>query len=708
MNMISRFELKIFHILLIVALQFLVDTLIIFDVPVARQIIGFAFFTTIPGFLIIQLIKPKGLEKIEVILFSVGLSVAFLIFAGLLVNETCLLLGVPRPLSSTPLLTSLNILTLTSIFIILLRKSHSEPPKNVTGKSFSPFTLLLLILPITSILGAIWLSTFESNTILLFAIALIALTVSITILFQNKLSPKFYTIAIFLISLSLLFHSAFISKYLMSFGSDIPNEYFVAKSTEVNAQWDSTLFESATYGRMNSMMSLTILPTVYSALLKMDIIYVLKMLYPTLFSFVPLTLFQFWRKNFGHTRAFFAAFLIVSSTTFYTEMLGLGRQMIAELFFALLLFVIFDSTNKKAAFNKICFIIFSIALIVSHYALAEILLGLIAIVIIFFTVTKKPPKKITLVMVLFFFIVMFTWYIYTSRSSVFQSTISFGNMVLEELNQFFSPSSRDPTILRAIGLEAPSTLWNMLSRAFAYLTEFFIAIGFIGLITKRVDIKLDKEQSIFVVVAMVFLAMVILLPGLSKTLNMTRFYHILLFFLAPLFVFGIEFSTKLLVGKHKQNFSLVLLLLVLIPYFLFQTGFVYEFTGTDSWAPISFSRMDKYRLYLWSGYINDQSVLAAEWVPRNLNFKWTPIYVDVSSANTLKVYGFIYEAYLYPLSNTTHLLSNGIVYLGSLNILYNTVVVQQYYNCSTDELTYLEDMNKVYTSGGSEIYKNIP
>ena len=459
------------------------------------------------------------------------------------------------------------------------------------------------------------------------------------------------------------------------------------------------------YGRMNSMLSVTILPTIYSTLLNMSATYVLKILFPLIFSLTPLALYKLWQKNFGRKRAFAAAFLLMAQATFYTEMLGLTRQMVAELFFILLLLVILN--KKMKPINKtICFIIFSIALVTSHYGLAEIFLFFIFLAFISLVLMKRPSRNITLTIVVFFFVVMFSWYLYTSNSAVFDSFVSYGNYVYDQLDQFFNPASRGQTVLRGLGLESPPTIWNTLSRAFAYLTEFFIAFGFVGLITRRINIQLEREHFTFTVIAVAFLVALVAVPGLAETMNMTRFYHILLFFLAPLCILGAEFLVKLLLKRKTELGASVLLLIVVVPYFLFQTGFMYEITGTESWSiPLSSRRMDSYKLYISSGYTDDWNVFAAEWMHRNARIQSTQVYADLSSITTLMTYAATYSGDIISLSNTTRVSTNGTIYLSSLNILDKTIV-SKYYLGTLDELSFLDDMNKIYANGGSEIYRN--
>jgi len=705
-SMLAKWKSRDF-LVVIVFLQLTVYAMVFFDVPVARQVIGFIYFTFVPGFVAIKLLKLDKLDVLETVLLSVGLSVAFLMLAGLFINEFCPLFGVSNPLSLTPLMIILNSFILFGGVLVYLR-SEDVRLLGVETIRLSPLALLFIVLPILSVLGALWVNAYENNSILLFLIIAISLLFVVGVISKKFLPPKLYPLAILMIAISLLYHSSLISNYLVTFGSDNPVEYFMFKVTENNAHWSSVSMYpwDAGYGRINSMLSVTVLPTIYSSLLNMDATWVLKILYPLIFSFAPLALYQLWQKNLGEKRAFIATFLFMAQYTFYTEMLGLNRQMIGELFFVLLLLVVLSKEMKP--FNKImCFIIFSVALVSSHYALAEIFLLFISLTWISLVAMKRPSRNITVTIIIFFFVVMFSWYLYTSNAAVFDNLVSFGNYVYDQLDQFFNPAARGQTVLRGLGMEASPTIWNTFSRTFAYLTEFLIVVGFIGLVSKPKNIHLETEYLMFAVMAMAFLVALIAVPGLAETMNMTRFYHILLFFLAPFCVIGAEVIVRLVSKRERQLGVSILMLIVLVPYFLFQTNFVYEVTGSDSWSlPLSKYRMSALR-YGTLGYIDGYSVFGARWLSKNVDVEHTQIYADIISRDfALTIYGMICRGYVETPTNTTRMVTNGTLYLGQLNVVEGKIVdIYHHWNFSELSISF-NDLNKIYSNGGSEVYRS--
>ena len=694
-------------------LQFTFDVTVLFDVPVAKQVIGFLYLTFVPGFIIVKLLKLDESDGLEIVLFSAGFSVVFLMIIGLLTNEFYFIFGVSQPLSVVPLMIVLNSFMLVGGVLVYLRSEDvkiwgSEPIK------MSPSALLFLFLPILSIVGAMYVNAYQNNLLLLCMIIAISLLFVVGVMSKKLLPPELYPFAVLMIAIALLYQASLISNYIVPFGSDVPVEYFLFKTTQYNAHWSLTLpsFFGTEYTKMNSMLSITILPTVYSTLLKIDPTWTFKLLFPLIFALVPLGFYQFWQTQVGKKYAFISAFLLMAFEPFFTEMLGLNRQMIAELFLVLLLLVIVNEKMKPVN-RMMCFMIFSFALITSHYALAALFLFFISITLVSLIVLKRPRRKITVGMVVFFFVVMFAWYIYTSGSASFNSFVEFGNHVYGQLGDFFNPASRGQTVLTGLGVAASPSIWNTISRIFAYLTQALIVVGFVGLVTglvtKRGRIRIENEYIILGLTAMAFLAALVLVPGLANAFNMTRFYQVLLFFLAPFCVMGAEFVTRLL-SKRKKEFAVcALMLIALVPYFLFQTEFVFEVTGSDSWSiPLSGYRMNALRLYGHYGYTDVYSVYGAQWLSRNGDVKNSELYADDSAAGSvLTIYGMIYIGDVNGLSNTTRVAANSVVYLDTLNVVHGVIPSGQLLNSS--ELSYIfNDLNIVYTNGGSEIYKNPP
>ncbi|MEM2522670.1 MAG: DUF2206 domain-containing protein [Candidatus Bathyarchaeia archaeon] len=684
---------------------------IIFNVPVARQVLGFVYLTFVPSYVLIKLLKIKMEGLTETFLFSTGLSITFLMLTGLAVNELHSTFAVQTPLSPIFLLSILNIFTLTCTTLAYMRNRSNEQPNNIDIKKLSIPLILLLGIPALSILGAITSGVYNDNRILLFTITAIAALFTIAATSNKAVPTKLYPFMVLIIAISLIYHSQMVSDKLVGFGSDVAGEVFVQKIVEKKAYWNpvNPYPGDQSVGRTYAMLSATILPTVYSILLNLDSILVFKLLYSLIFALVPLGLYNLWKNFVGEKFAFISAFFFMSFQSFYGEILGINKQMLGELFLVLLLTAILKEKTDRSK-KIVCALLFSFALIVSHYALAEIFLFLTSFALIVSILIKKPSRNITPTFVLSFSTIMFIWYIYTSSSSVFDAFLTFGQRVYNELGDFFNLQSREPEILRGLGLEPPPTIWNLISRVFAYITEALIVAGFIHIILKKTKLYLEKEYFFLIFVSMLFLGALIAVPGLSSTMNMTRFYHVLLFFIAPLCVIGAESIVKFLTKHVDMLKTSVLMIMVLVPYFLFQTSFVYELTNSPSWSlSLSKYRMSQRQVYCTFGYAGEHYVSAAKWLSDKITAKDVAIYAEpYSRTHELRAYGGIWVGYVEALSNVTQFKTRSIVYLNPLNVIEGTVVRGRYVWNITD-FQFLNEMSNVYTNGESGIlYKHVP
>jgi uncharacterized membrane protein len=710
----------------IIALLLVFDAAVILDIPIFRQAISLFYLTAIPGFLLVKALRLDALGKVETVLFSVGFSISLSMFLGLSGNIFAPFLGEPRPLSMAPLLIITNAATLVLAVAAYL---NGEAAKRTSHNArFSFVSIMLLAIPVVlAVLGAALLNLSGSSLLLEVVIFVVAVLFGIVVLYSKLFPPQFYSIAVFVIAISLLFHSSLVSTHIVSFGSDVNLEYLAFKTVDNNAYWSlraPSLTPFLGLARINAMLSVTILPVVYSTLSNIDSTFLFKIFFPFILSLVAIGLYQVWQAYVGKKYALISAFLLTAQATFYTEMLGLSRQIVAEFFFVLLLIVIFNKRIKP--FGKmLCFMVFGVSLVVSHYAIAEIFLFFLVFPFIVSLWTKRLSRKIGVAMVVFFSVFMFLWYIFTTSGSVFASFEQYGNYVLSQAGDFFSPSSRGSDVALGLGFGSVTSFWNILSRFFAYLTEGLIVIAFIGLVLKRTVARFDSDYLAFCFAAMAFLVAIVVVPGLAKTFNMTRFYHILLFFLAPLCALGADMLVALfskknqvfaalradvltsLFGRHKKVFVSILLLAILLPYFFFQTGFVYELTGAPSWSiSLSKNRMSPFQLYVGLGYVTDQDVAGAKWMQKGVNYSMGIWADDSSVRNILEREALLIPGYLQILSNTTVLAPGEVLYLSTLNMVAGNVS-GLYSNWETSDLySNFDNAAVVYSNGANQVLKD--
>lgn len=712
-------------LLIILGITLLFYAVVLFNIPVVRQVIGFVYLTFVPGLVITRLLKLDSLSWYRRLLFSTGFSIAFLMFAGFLINLVGSVTGISQILSPIPLVVILCPVVLLLAFISCFRKDVkyiASAPISYDRKS----VLLLafaLCLPVVAIVGALLMSSSGNNSIQLLLIVLISVCFSTSVLLKKLKSPIIYASIILAIALSLVFTWTFMSNYIT--GNDIQLEYYVFNLTIRDKFWSSTLpmFWDETYGRFNSMLSITILPTIYSSVLNMDPTWVLKIVYPLLLSLIPVGLFLMWKPYIGSKRSFFSVFLFMAQLTFYTEMLGLDRQIIGELFLVMLFMVLLS--KKSGQFNRIvCFTVFGAALVVSHYALSYLFMFFLVFVWAFHQFILKRVNKVNLMMILLFFVMTFSWYIYTSNAGAFESFLSFGNQVVSSIGEFANLGSRSQQVLVGLGLASSPSILNTVSRIIAYLIEALIVLGFLSVVTKKTKIGFNSVYVAFAWVSISLLAASVLLPGFSDTLRVERFFHISLFFLAPLCVIGAEFLIGVLtdfysngklklrqkIGREMHRRSTILLLAILVLYLLFQTNFVYEVAKSQSWSiPLSKQRLDPRLLYTRYGYCDAHNVLGAEWIVTNINLDNHTLFAELPSIyNTLTSYGMTYRGFVRPIYSATELTANAVVYLSRMNLEDGLIVIGMNLNDvrnTSDVASIWNKINKVYTNGACEVYQ---
>ena len=104
--------------------QFIANIAVFFDVPIIRQVTSFIFLIIIPGYLILSIINVEKIGVLEYLILSIGLSISFLMIAGLILNEIGPIFGIIKPLSLMLLMPLLNSFVLfLHLFLFFKRKN---------------------------------------------------------------------------------------------------------------------------------------------------------------------------------------------------------------------------------------------------------------------------------------------------------------------------------------------------------------------------------------------------------------------------------------------------------------------------------------------------------------------------------------------------------------------------------------------------------
>jgi len=379
---------KIFFGIIIFGL--IVNLLVFFDIQYLYlgAIFSFIFLTTVPGLLIMLVLKISEVDFWEYLVYTIGLSVAFLMFGGLFINWVLPLVGIYKPLSIVPLLISFDIFLLI-FWIIALKRNNKiylkvEPPRlDLINKSF---LIIPTIFPILSILGAITLNNHGPNYLPLIVLGGIAIYVFFVALLRKKLNKNIYPWSIVMISLSLLLAGSLRSWYVS--GIDTNLEYYIFQLIKERQYWNIQQFNHA----YNACLSVSILPTILSAFIKINNQYIFKLIITMIFSLTPLVVYLFLKKFANEILVFLAVFFFMSQPTFINWASLPIRQEIALLFFSLGLFIQFNEKFSQSLRN-VLFIIFGFSMVVSHYTTAYLAILLFVFSYFVYLVLRKTKDK---------------------------------------------------------------------------------------------------------------------------------------------------------------------------------------------------------------------------------------------------------------------------------------------------------------------------
>lgn len=728
---LNDWNIKHFSIV-IITLQLVLLTLIClenmgFKIPIAQEVLAFVYLSFIPGIIILRILRVHTINTIETISYSVGLSLSVLMLVGFIVNITFSILNLSKPISLIPIVTTVTCLVIfLSFWAYKVDKNFNQPSYINLKDIANPLSLFIILLPFVCVFGTFLVNYFHINLFLIILIIMIGI-VPVIILFKGNVNNSTYPLAIWAMSISLLFFTSLLTNYLV--GSDVHDELFFADIVLKNGIWG---WELSRLG--NGVLSTNILAPIYTIFMGLGLNWVFKIVYPLLFSLLPLILYQVYQEQTNAKYAFLSSFFFISNYIFFTTMLGLGKQMVAELFLGMLL-CSFLSKNLNSFNSSILMIIFAASLIFSHYGLSYlyIMIFLVSFLILFalnkfktrilIVNDNNSMRKLSLTFVMFFVTLSLAWYFYTSSSASFNALVH----ILDNIYSSISGEILKPESTQGLNLllSEQTTLLQNITKYLNLIAQFFISIGIIKLLFRKTIFS--KEYKVFALVNFSILILSIILPYFSSSFGTTRLYHITLIILSPLCIFGGLFVIDILsaVLKRIKNISLdkkqslKILAVFLVILFYFNSGVVYELAQSQSKSlSLSQERIKNYgnikqKVQFYSTYINDQDYYGARWTAEHReNYL---IISDFTSVNYLISYGGMGMASRDQLSSeklkSVPSADHYYIYLGFLPTKYGVGLSvnpeggrkTDIINITGNEVIF-NSTDRIYDNGGSELF----
>jgi uncharacterized membrane protein len=572
------------------------------DIPIIRAIIVFAYLSFVPGYAILKVLKPREFGFLNTFLISIGLSLFVSMFISLLVNELYIFLGYSQPLSVIPLTVAISAFTLIIFTVGYMRglsidfASFDRVLKELA--SHLPLTIVLFILPILSIIGALYVNVPVMIISFLIIVALCILCVT-----SNKIIPRtFYPLLIFSIALSILLLNLLMSKYII--GDDANLEYYIFKVTQLRGYWgpidaDANSWTALTY---NSMLSVTLLPSIYSVLMNIQNTFLFKILYSFILSMVPLGLYAIYKNELGKITGLLSVlFFVFTFNAFFGELISVNRQIVAEFFLILSIFVWLNK-NLPIKEKKILLIIFGIAITVSHYSLALIYIAFVSVIVLLSSLRPQLDDSFSASTVLGIFGVAFLWYAFSSGSILTLVLNTVRTIVADLGGSRITQSVGGAGVIYGVPEVFTTATW--INAVASGLVTLSLLLGILAVAMFSKKLAISNKYQLVILFASILFFISYLLPSLAATLNFTRFYAISFLFLSPCIAIGALGFLKIIqkaVAKNKNCLTIsspnkhgkVVLLLVaflLCAYFLSQNGFVNYSTGgaVHNSSPLAF------------------------------------------------------------------------------------------------------------------------
>lgn len=403
----------------------------------------------------------------------------------------------------------------------------------------------------------------------------------------NLVKSNFYKITIYVVGLLAVWATTLLGVGVA--GSDISREVTMSLAAAKNG-WDLSIYDAC-----NTSFVVGWLVPFLSKILFIDVIWVYKIVLPMIFATTPVILYSVFKRQMDSKVAFYASLFFIIMPVFSLEIPTIGKSMVAEPLFALFIYVLCMNWDKWLKMGILWVLL--ILIIWAHYTIGILALCFLLGTIIILAVSKLfknwkiwYQRTIPIWMLCIIFVsglslgiiyygnvakgqLLRTLGIVTGSYTNLTNTIVAGNFSTgnygfvahnpaktdvegnvaagENVTKPISvqlPDLKDSYlnnqgyfIRAALGLDFfETTMWGKIFRIFQFTTQALIIIGCCYMLRRREGYYFTAEYLACLGTAAVLLLFCIFFPFFHSTINMTRYYHISLFFLAPTLVIGAE------------------------------------------------------------------------------------------------------------------------------------------------------------------------
>lgn len=375
---------------------------------------------------------------------------------------------------------------------------------------------------------------------------------------------KCYPYLIYVVGLAGVWQTTLLGEGLV--GSDIHGEFYFA--TQAVNGWNS--FPSLS----NTSLLNILIPFLMNFA---DPLVIFKWILPAVFAIVPVILYFAFKKQMSEPVAMLSTLFFVIVPSYSLEIAGIAKSQIAEVFLALAVLILVS--NLKILVKVGLLVPVVLLCLMFHYTAGIILLGYIGGIVILGAIGKFIKIKsfdFRWEYLLVFLLVLPIGFLYFSfvGDGVLMKTVgtvalwaqknitpvvpeptvmevpvtdvSINNTVVSPPVGFSAPQQltatyldKQPAMVRmGIGLDfSQASVLGKIFRILQYFTQLLILSGATWIVFKS---RFKPEFVAGIVAALSMLGLCIFFPNFAMIANMSRFYHLSLFFLAPCLIFGLR------------------------------------------------------------------------------------------------------------------------------------------------------------------------
>lgn len=356
------------------------------ELPVLGSVIVVVLLTFGPGAVLIAALDLQLDRLTDYVLFAVGLSLVFLMAVGLFVNVTYPWAGIDRPLATIPLISTI-IVGLTPPYLVYVRRRRSGMgsylPISATTVSarMVRYSVPLLTLPFTVIL-VVSHGNATGNYVFTLPVIL-CLVALLPLVHLTRFPARLYPLTIWSLSISLLFLVTMVTSHIV--GWDIHYQFSTAQLVRTELIWRPHVDLAG-----NALLSIVVVPVIYSVLAGIELAWVFKLVVPLFFSLAPLCVYRVSINVFDCPEVgVLAAFLFASYYGFFKDMPD--KQHISVLFLGLTL-VVTTHPDLRGSVRAILASAFLGGIVASHYGTSFLLMGVFAPVVFANALLASPSN----------------------------------------------------------------------------------------------------------------------------------------------------------------------------------------------------------------------------------------------------------------------------------------------------------------------------